>query len=183
MKIDTNTGWLSGVRRVDSPNCDERPSGTVLDLIVVHGISLPPGQFGGSSIDDLFTNTLNSSAHPYFKKINALRVSSHVLISRIGEVTQYGPFDKRAWHAGDSCYKARTGCNNFSVGIELEGTDDSSYELIQYKQLAELVSVLRQTYPSLQDAEIVGHSDIAPGRKTDPGDCFDWDLLPRLLER
>ena len=106
-----------------------------------------------------------------------------MLISRIGEVTQYVPFDKRAWHAGDSCYKARTGCNNFSVGIELEGTDDSSYELIQYKQLAELVSVLRQTYPSLQDAEIVGHSDIAPGRKSDPGDCFDWDLLRRLLER
>lgn len=155
----------------------------MLDLIVVHGISLPPGQFGGSSIDDLFTNTLIASDHPYFKKINALRVSSHVLISRVGDVTQYVPFDKRAWHAGESCYGDRTGCNNFSVGIELEGTDDSYYELIQYQQLAELVCVLRQAYPSLQGAKIVGHSDIAPGRKTDPGDYFDWDLLRHLLER
>jgi AmpD protein len=183
VNIDTDTGWLSGVRRVDSPNCDKRPPGSVLDLIVVHGISLPPGEFGGTLIDDLFTNTLIASDHPYFKKIISLRVSSHVLISRVGGATQYVPFEKRAWHAGESCYCDRTECNNFSVGIELEGTDDSSYEPIQYEQLAELVCALRQAYPSLRDAEIVGHSDIAPGRKTDPGDCFDWAILRRLLER
>ncbi|MFP6827434.1 MAG: 1,6-anhydro-N-acetylmuramyl-L-alanine amidase AmpD [Gammaproteobacteria bacterium] len=182
MKIETNTGWLDGVRRVISPNCDERPPGSTLELIVVHGISLPPGQFGGSAIDAFFSNRLVAEEHPYFRTIIDLRVSSHVLISRDGESTQYVPFDKRAWHAGQSRYCDREECNNFSIGIELEGTDDSPYEPIQYERLAELVRVLQRAYPSLQDAEIVGHSDIAPGRKTDPGASFDWNLLGRLLE-
>ena len=182
MEIETDTGWLDGVTRVISPNCDERPSGASLELVVIHGISLPPGQFGGPAINDLFTNNLVAGDHPYFEKILELRVSSHVLISRLGESTQYVPFEKRAWHAGDSCYCGRSECNNFSVGIELEGTDDTSYERIQYERLAELVRALRRAYPSLQDADIVGHSDIAPGRKTDPGVCFDWALLDRLLE-
>jgi len=183
VNIDTDTGWLSEARRVVSPNCDDRPPGATLDLIVVHGISLPPGEFGGSSIDELFTNNLDAGDHPYFEKIINLRVSSHVLISRQGKMTQYVPFDQRAWHAGESCYCDRTECNSFSVGIELEGTDESPYEPIQYGQLAELVHALRRAYPSLQDADIVGHCDIAPGRKTDPGDSFDWALLRRSLER
>jgi N-acetyl-anhydromuramoyl-L-alanine amidase len=175
-------GWLNGVRRVVSPNCDERPPGSSPELIVVHGISLPPGEFGGSSIDKLFTNSLVADEHPYFQKIIELCVSSHVLISRLGVQTQYVPFDMRAWHAGESCYCGRERCNDFSVGIELEGTDDMAYERIQYERLAELVRVLRQIYPTLRDAEIVGHSDIAPGRKTDPGPYFDWALLRALLE-
>jgi len=183
VEIDTDTGWLKGAPRVVSPNCDERPPGSTPELIVVHGISLPPGQFGGSAIDDLFTNKLVAEDHPYFEKIVDLRVSSHVLISRLGEPTQYVPFNKRAWHAGESCYCGRTQCNDFSVGIELEGTDDTPYEPAQYERLAELVRTLRGAYSSLLDADIVGHCDIAPGRKTDPGACFDWSLLNRLLER
>ena len=182
MEIETDTGWLEGVRRVASPNCDERPAGSALELLVVHGISLPPGQFGGSAIDQLFSNRLVAEEHPYFREIIDLRVSSHVVISRQGEPTQYVPFDKRAWHAGESRYGGREECNDFSVGIELEGTDDSPYEHVQYERLAELVRILRRAYPSLRDAEIVGHSDIAPGRKTDPGACFNWELLGRLLE-
>jgi AmpD protein len=182
VKIETDTGWLDGVNRVVSPNCDERPPGSKLELIVVHGISLPPGQFGGRAINDLFTNNLVASDHPYFEKIIDLRVSTHVLISRLGEPTQYVPFEKRAWHAGESCYCGRVACNDFSIGIELEGTDDSAYEPVQYERLAELVRALRRAYPSLQSAELVGHSDIAPGRKTDPGTCFDWSFLERLLE-
>ena len=182
VEIETNTGWLDSVRRVVSPNCDERPTGLLPELIVIHGISLPPGQFGGLAIDKLFSNRLVAAEHPYFCNIIDLRVSSHVLISRRGIPTQYVPFEKRAWHAGESWYCGRAECNDFSVGIELEGTDDSPYEYIQYKRLAELVRVLRRAYPSLRDAEIVGHSDIAPGRKTDPGVCFDWKLLGRLLE-
>lgn len=183
MRIDTDTGWLSGVRRVESPNCDDRPPGSILELIVVHGISLPPGEFGGSSIDDLFSNQLVAADHPYFEKIVHLRVSSHTLISRTGEITQYVPFQMRAWHAGESCHRDRTQCNDFSVGIELEGTDESQYEPVQYERLAALVRELRRAYPSLKDADIVGHSNIAPGRKTDPGACFEWPLLYRALER
>ncbi len=181
MEIDTDTGWLEGVRRVVSPNCDQRPPGATLALVVIHGISLPPGQFGGTAIDQFFSNRLVAEEHPYFRKLIDLRVSSHVLISRQGEPTQYVPFEKRAWHAGKSWYCGREECNDFSVGIELEGTDDCPYEHVQYERLAELVGVLRRAYPSLRDAEIVGHSDIAPGRKTDPGACFDWNLLDRLL--
>lgn len=182
MRIDTETGWLEGVRRLDSPNCDDRPSGCELDLIVIHGISLPPGEFGGTGIDELFSNTLDPNAHPYYREICHLRVSSHALISRRGEVTQYVSFARRAWHAGESDYCGRTDCNDFSVGIELEGTDDCTYETVQYERLAQLVRALRGTYASLRQAEIVGHSDIAPDRKTDPGPCFDWGTLEALLK-
>ena len=183
MRIDIATGWLDGVRRLESPNRDERPAGCEPDLIVVHGISLPPGEFGGTGIDELFSNTLDPDAHPYYREIQHLRVSSHALVTRRGEVTQYVSFVRRAWHAGESSYCGREACNDFSIGIELEGTDDCAYEAVQYECLAQLVSALRQTYSSLRQAEIVGHSDIAPGRKTDPGPCFDWGALETLLRR
>ncbi len=183
MRIDSETGWLEGVRRLDSPNCDERPPGCEPELIVIHGISLPPGEFGGAGIDELFSNALDPNEHPYYREVCHLRVSSHALISRRGELTQYVSFARRAWHAGESNYCGRKACNDFSVGIELEGTDDSDYEAVQYERLAQLVRALRQTYASLSEAEIVGHSDIAPGRKTDPGPCFDWRALEALLVR
>lgn len=181
MRIDAATGWLEdGARRVESPNCDDRPPGCEPELIVIHGISLPPGEFGGPGVDELFCNALDPGAHPYYRTICELRVSSHVLISRTGAITQYVPFKRRAWHAGESSYCGRPACNDFSVGIELEGTDDTDYERVQYERLAELVRALRRTYPLLQRAELVGHSDIAPGRKTDPGPHFDWSLLEQL---
>lgn len=181
MRIDSETGWLAETRRVNSPNFDERPSGCQPELIVIHGISLPPGEFGSGGIDKLFCNALDPSEHPYYEQICHLRVSSHVLIGRLGDLTQYVSFRHRAWHAGESSYCGRRACNDFSIGIELEGTDDSAYEEIQYERLARLVCALRQTYPFLHQAELVGHSDIAPGRKTDPGPYFDWDRLRRQL--
>lgn len=181
-RIDPANGWLRDVPRIESPNCDERPAGCALDLIVIHGISLPPGEYGGDWIDRLFTNRIEGSEHPYFEKIRNLRVSSHVLIRRDGTLTQYVPFGSRAWHAGDSSYCGRKACNDFSVGIELEGVDDSPYDDRQYAALVSLVAALRAAYPSLTDAELVGHSDIAPGRKTDPGACFDWHRLGRELK-
>jgi AmpD protein len=175
--IDANSGWIDGVRRVVSPNCDARPDACDLGLIVVHGISLPPGRFGGGCVDRLFTNSLPADEHEYFAKVCHLRVSAHVLIDRDGELTQYVPFDERAWHAGESVYCGRAACNDFSVGIELEGADDVPYAEAQYTSLTALVRALRTTYPSLRSAEIVGHCDIAPGRKTDPGPAFDWERL------
>jgi N-acetyl-anhydromuramoyl-L-alanine amidase len=180
--IDPTTGWLQGVRRIVSPNCDERPPGSALTLVVVHGISLPPGQFGNGWIDRLFCNDLPTEADPYFATISTFEVSAHVLIGRDGALTQFVPFDKRAWHAGQSSYCGRSACNDFSVGIELEGTDDLPYMQAQYAALAAVIRALRQTYASLRAAEIVGHSDIAPGRKTDPGPAFDWQELKRLLD-
>lgn len=180
MIIDVDSGWIHRVRKVLSPNCDRRPRGAGLELIVVHGISLPPGVYGGPYIDDLFTGNLDPTSHPYFASIASGRVSAHVLISRSGAVTQYVSFGERAWHAGESSYCGRRACNDFSVGIELEGADDSAYERVQYTRLAALVKALRKAYPALERADIVGHSDIAPGRKTDPGPTFDWDLLRRL---
>lgn len=182
MIVDSRTGWLSNVRRIVSPNRDERPAGCEPDLIVVHGISLPPGHFGGPWIDRLFTNSLCADDHDYFATIEELRVSAHVLIRRDGELTQYVPFTERAWHAGESIYCGREACNDFSIGIELEGTDETPYEAAQYGALASLVAALRRAYPSLRAAELVGHSDIAPGRKTDPGPAFDWARLGRELE-
>jgi len=178
-----DSGWISGERRVPSPNCDCRPAGASLDLIVVHGISLPPGEFGGPWIDDLFVNCLDPSVHPYFAEIASLEVSAHVLIARSGALTQYVAFDLRAWHAGASCWQGRERCNDFSVGIELEGADDVPYEKAQYETLARVVTALRAAYPSLARAPIVGHCDIAPGRKTDPGPAFDWALCRQLTER
>lgn len=181
MIIDRDSGWIDGVDRVPSPNCDARPPGCELELIVVHGISLPPGEFGGPWIDRLFANELPADRHPYFAAVCNLRVSAHVLISRGGELTQYVAFTDRAWHAGESVHRGREWCNDFSVGIELEGADDIPYARAQYRALAELIGALRRTWPSLGEAEIVGHCDIAPGRKTDPGPSFDWSRLERLL--
>ncbi|MDD5296888.1 MAG: 1,6-anhydro-N-acetylmuramyl-L-alanine amidase AmpD [Rhodocyclaceae bacterium] len=170
-------GWLEGARRVVSPNCDERPGAEVPSLIVIHAISLPPGEFGGDAIERLFTNRLDPDAHPFFREIEGLRVSAHFLIRRDGELIQFVPCALRAWHAGVSTWNGRSRCNDFSLGVELEGCDDLPFENIQYQALAGLLARLRQTYPL---EHMVGHSDIAPGRKTDPGPSFDWDLLKRL---
>jgi len=180
--IESDSGWLGDVTRVPSPNCDARPAGVEAALIVVHGISLPPGEFGGPWIDRLFTNCLPADAHEYFAGIETLRVSAHALIRRDGQLIQYVPFTARAWHAGESNWCGRTACNDFSVGIELEGTDDVPYTDAQYAQLAALVRALRHTYASLRDADVVGHEHIAPGRKTDPGPAFDWERFRRLID-
>jgi N-acetyl-anhydromuramoyl-L-alanine amidase len=179
--INKRSGWIKGARRVRSPNCDARPDGCVPDLIVIHGISLPPAEFGGEWIDKLFTNALPAAVHAYFAEVAHLRVSAHALIARDGSLTQYVPFTRRAWHAGESRYCGRSACNDFSIGIELEGTDEIPYEPPQYAVLAELVRALRGTYASLRDADLVGHSDISPGRKTDPGPAFDWSRLQAEL--
>jgi len=179
--IDVPEGWLQLVRRVPSPNADCRPTGVGLELIVIHGISLPPGQFGGSAIDELFCNCLEPSAHPYYRDIARMKVSSHALISRDGSITQYVPFHQRAWHAGRSSYQGREACNDFSVGIELEGCDDILYTDEQYATLAQLVRALQQAYPSLRAAPVVGHEHIAPGRKTDPGPAFNWQRLTAMI--
>lgn len=167
-------GWLRGVRRIESPNCDARPEATEISLLVIHAISLPPDRFGGPWIEQLFTNTLNLDAHPYFAGLRDLRVSAHLLIRRNGEATQYVSFDRRAWHAGVSQFEGRTRCNDFSIGIELEGCDSRPFTARQYAQLARLTRALLRHYPALSTSRIVAHSDIAPGRKTDPGPHFDW---------
>lgn len=181
MKINKKTGLLEDAGQISSPNMDDRPGDCDPELIVVHNISLPPGEFGGPYINQLFCNQLDPQAHPYFAEIHELRVSSHVLIRRDGEIVQYVPFNKRAWHAGVSNYCGRDRCNDFSIGIELEGTDELPYESIQYQQLARLISLLQQSYPTIAKEAITGHSDIAPDRKTDPGPAFDWDYLKELL--
>jgi AmpD protein len=181
MRIDPETGLLEDTRRVPSPNQDDRPEGAEPELVVVHGISLPPGEFGGPWIDHLFTNRLDPEAHPYFREIAHLQVSTHVLVRRDGELVQYVPFHRRAWHAGVSSWEDRERVNDFSVGIELEGTDDTPYEPVQYQALADLVRALAEAYPKIAPDHITGHADIAPGRKTDPGPSFDWDHLWTLL--
>lgn len=177
MHVDTATGRLRGTRQVLSPHQDARPSGQAPELIIVHGISLPPGEFGGPWIDRLFTGSLPPQAHPYFAQISGLRVSAHLLIDREGAVTQYVPFQQRAWHAGVSEYQGRPACNDYSIGIELEGADDVPYAPVQYAALAAVIHALLAAYPSLDRDRIVGHSDVAPGRKTDPGLSFDWARL------
>lgn len=176
-------GWLEGAARRPSPNADERPAGCLPELIVVHNISLPPGEFGGPWIDALFGNALPPDAHPYFAAVAGLRVSAHLLVRRDGSLVQYVPFHRRAWHAGVSFYGLRERCNDFSIGIELEGVDDVPYEGAQYAQLAESVAALLAAYPTLSRERISGHADIAPGRKTDPGPSFDWGRLRRELGR
>ena len=180
MHIDVLTGLVTEARQNMSPNYDDRPLETDISLIVIHSISLPPGKFGGNYIDQLFCNQLSPNEHPYFKEIEGLKVSSHLLVRRDGELVQYVPLQKRAWHAGVSCYEKRDCCNDFSIGIELEGEDDTPYEDIQYKVLSELIKSLVESYPELNKNTITGHSDIAPGRKTDPGQAFDWDKLNKL---
>lgn len=174
-------GWLPGARRAPSPNWDLRPPATGIDLLVIHGISLPPGEFGGRWIDDLFHNRLDPGAHPYFPGIAHLRVSAHLLIRRDGELVQYVPLACRAWHAGRSCFQGRAECNDFSIGIELEGADDVPYTDRQYQVLAETIKVVIRRYPLITPERIVGHRDIAPGRKTDPGPAFEWERLRGLL--
>ncbi len=181
LKIEPATGLVAGIRQVLSPFYDARPMGVLPELIVVHGISMPPGEFGGPWIDRLFTGNLPADAHPFFKETSKLRVSAHALIRRDGTIVQYVPFGQRAWHAGQSHYRGRAGCNDFSIGIELEGTGETPYTDAQYNQLAALVEALVATYPSLSLDHIAGHSDIAPGRKTDPGPSFEWERWRSIL--
>ena len=182
MKVDATSGLMHGARQITSPNCDLRPPGVQAELIVVHGISLPPGEFGGPWIDRLFTNSLPAEAHPYFAEVASLRVSSHLVVQRDGALTQYVKFQERAWHAGPSCYAGREACNDFSIGVELEGTDTLPYETAQYHGLARVVAALCAAYPTLSTDRLVGHSDIAPGRKTDPGPAFDWPRARRSID-
>lgn len=165
---------LECARWLASPNQDARPEGVEISLLVIHNITLPPGEFGGDGVDRLFTNCLDPRAHPFFGEISHLRVSSHLLIRRDGRITQYVPFDRRAWHAGESCFRGRTVCNDFSIGIELEGTDHEPYTDAQYRELERVSAELMSCYPGITPDRIVGHCNIAPGRKTDPGEAFDW---------
>lgn len=181
MKIDKTTGLINEARQQPSPNCDSRPDESDIALIVIHGISLPPGKFGGDYIDQLFCNQLNPNEHPYFNEISELKVSSHILVRRDGEIVQYVPLNKRAWHAGVSKYNERECCNDFSIGIELEGDDETPYTDIQYHVLSTLIKNLSSEYPNLNKQTIAGHCEIAPGRKTDPGKAFDWVILNKLL--
>ena len=174
-------GWLKTAGIIPSPNYEARPDGQHIELIVVHGISLPPGQYGGGYIQQLFCNHLDPQHHEYFEKIHQLRVSAHCLIERDGHVQQFVSFLDRAWHAGVSCWQGRENCNDFSIGIELEGCDDDGYDARQYDALATLVISLRKQYPAIKGRSICGHSDIAPGRKTDPGPLFDWTKLKQLI--
>lgn len=177
LQVDTATGRLRGVRQVLSPHQDARPAGQTPELIIVHGISLPPGEYGGPWIDRLFTGGLPPDAHPYFARIGSVRVSAHLLVRRDGALSQYVPFHARAWHAGVSEFQGRAGCNDFSIGIELEGADDTAYEPAQYTALTGAIRALLRAYPGLHRDRVVGHSDVAPGRKTDPGLLFDWARL------
>ncbi len=172
--MDKATGLLEQARYCESPNHDARPDGRDPDLLVVHGISLPPGQFGGPEVEALFTNRLDWDAHPYFAEIRGLEVSAHLFIRRDGSVTQFVPFGRRAWHAGESCYRDRRCCNDFSIGIELEGEDQTPYDERQYAALEGVIRAICRAYPGITPREIAGHCDIAPGRKTDPGPAFDW---------
>lgn len=172
-------GALVPVQFVASPNFDERPADGRVELLVIHAISLPPGEFGGGGVEALFLNRLDPAAHPYYASIAGLRVSAHFFIPRDGSLTQFVPCAKRAWHAGESLWRGRSRCNDFSIGVELEGADDVAFEPVQYETLALLTRALQAAYPI---ADIAGHSDIAPGRKTDPGPCFDWGRFRDLLE-
>ena len=174
--IAASDGRVDAARYLASANCDERPPGEAITLLVIHNISLPPGEFGGDGIVRLFTNDLDLAGHPYYRTLDGLRVSAHFLIRRTGELLQFVPCTKRAWHAGVSSWCGRSGCNDFSIGVELEGADDVPYTDAQYRVLAELARALQSAYPI---ADIAGHCDIAPTRKTDPGPSFDW---PRLRD-
>jgi AmpD protein len=169
-----SAGWLPDARRVPSPNQDARPPDTAIDLLVIHNISLPPGDFGGPWIEQLFQNRLDPETHPYFAAIAGHRVSAHLLIRRDGELIQFVDLRRRAWHAGTSCFQGREACNDFSIGIELEGTDDRPFTNAQYERLGLATRQIMSRHPQITPARITGHSDIAPGRKTDPGPAFNW---------
>ncbi|MEM8816222.1 MAG: 1,6-anhydro-N-acetylmuramyl-L-alanine amidase AmpD [Pseudomonadota bacterium] len=179
--VDADTGVLTPARLCPSPNCDARPQGSAVDLLLLHGISLPPGDYGSGAIEALFCNRLDFAANPYFARIRGLEVSAHLLIERGGELTQFVPFTARAWHAGESRFRGRRRCNDFSIGIELEGTDTSPYSDVQYAVLGAVTRAIMLAYPSLSPRRIAAHSDVAPGRKTDPGPAFDWQRLYDLL--
>ena len=168
-------GWHPRARRVASPNRDTRPAGTAVELIVLHNISLPPGRFGGPGVEHLFTNRLDVASHPFYQEIAGLKVSAHFFLRRDGSLLQFVSCGERAWHAGVSRWRGREKCNDFSIGIEIEGTDDQPYTVRQYARLARLITTLRAAYPGI--AGIAAHSEIAPGRKTDPGPAFDWARL------
>lgn len=182
MNINKDTGLIDAAEIKISPNHDERPDPEDISGIVVHNISLPPSEFGATFIDDLFLNQLNCGLHPYFEQLSGLKVSSHLLIRRNGELVQFVPFHRRAWHAGESQWQGRERCNDFTVGIELEGCDDKPFEDVQYQMLATVIESLCKTYPELNFQRIAGHEHIAPGRKTDPGPFFEWDYLKQLLD-
>jgi AmpD protein len=176
------SGWLEGVTAIHSPNFNSRPENMPINMIVIHGISLPPAKFGGSYIEQFFTNTLDCSLHPYFETVREKRVSAHFLIKRTGKIIQFVSVWDRAWHAGASSFAGQANCNDFSIGIELEGTDDIPYTSAQYRELAGLIRKLRILFPKITSNRIVGHSDIAPGRKMDPGAAFNWVLLRQNLK-
>ena len=183
MRFDLwQNGWCQAAEKCVSPNHGTRPPQAQIDLIVVHAISLPPGEYGTQAVHQLFTNQLDWDAHPYFESIRGLEVSAHFFIERQGKVWQFVSCDDRAWHAGVSQFMGREKCNDFSIGIELEGTDDQPYTDMQYQQLAHLSVQLLHAYPALSIERIVGHSDIAPGRKTDPGPLFDWPRYKTMVQ-
>ncbi len=180
--LDVIDGWLAGARRCASPNCNERPDPADVSLLVIHNISLPPGEYGTGCVQEFFCNQLDCDSHPFFDEIRGLEVSSHLLIERDGSCTQFVSFDARAWHAGVSEFCGRDNCNDFSIGIELEGCDTEAYTDAQYQSLAAVTGELMRTYPLITPDRITGHSDIAPGRKTDPGPAFDWERYRALLD-
>ena len=180
--MQINNGWLCPASEVPSPNIDSRPDATDISLLVIHNISLPPNQFGGGYISQFFTNCLDPNADEYFAQICDLKVSSHLLIDRQGNITQFAPFSARAWHAGVSQFSGRENCNDFSIGIEMEGADDIAYTDAQYEVLAAVTELLCKQYPLITENRIVGHSHIAPGRKTDPGQAFDWGRYKQMLD-
>ena len=174
-------GWLQSVEAIRSPNYDARPDNAKIKLVVVHCISLPPGEYGGGHIQTFFCNQLDAGAHEYFESICAMKVSAHCVIERDGNLQQFVSFQNRAWHAGESSWRKQAACNDFSIGIELEGSDEDTYDEVQYLSLARLIKSLREKYPDIDSDAITGHSDIAPLRKTDPGPAFDWMKLANCL--
>ena len=172
--VSSQSGRLEPATQCHSPNQDERPADAQPDLVIVHGISLPPGEFGGPHIEQLFGNCLDWDAHPYFAGIRGIEVSAHLLVRRDGSVLQFVPFTRRAWHAGASAFRGRQRCNDFAIGIELEGEDDTPYTDSQYGVLANILTALFRTYPALNARQVAGHCDVSPGRKSDPGPAFDW---------
>lgn len=180
-KIDTKTGLLLNNKYSPSSFNDERPPETEIDLVVIHNISLPPGQFGTNDVEQFFLGKLDIDKHPYFKQIHGMCVSAHLFITRFGDIIQFVPFTRRAWHAGESSFMSRPRCNDYSVGIELEGADDIPYEGVQYETLAGVLRALMLAYPAITCDRIVGHVDVAPNRKTDPGKAFDWSYLKGML--
>ncbi len=176
-------GWYLPAQRRASPNCNSRPDPGDISLLVIHNISLPPGEYGGGYIEEFFCNELDCARHPWFDRLRELKVSAHLLIDRQGRLCQFVPFQLRAWHAGESCFADRNDCNDYSIGVELEGSDHETYTEQQYASLVRLTRVLLRTYPAITAARITGHSDIAPQRKTDPGPAFDWQYYLHQLDQ